>query len=287
MKTLFLHVVPSIILLSFTTEVSAALVDFVNGTWNFGSGAVTGWQQPILDTSPYTGTTTLSNGVQATFTITDFGTVIHTNPNTSEHMTSRAYDTGTGLYLTQSSGSAFDAEADPLTNYLRIDVALSSASAVEFFVHDIDRMNDVWDDAVYVESFVGGFGILGEGTVANYAALGSNLTTLTIHTQNLLSIRPDEIGNPPSSIIDDADELTTNSARINFADEVQYFSFYYWDRDADASESNNQLIHLAGISVLDMSEVPEPSTWAFLTITGLAGFVRKRRLSKRNSHVAC
>jgi hypothetical protein len=263
----------------------AALVDFTNGTWNHGSGNVTGWQQPTLDTSPYTGTTTLSNGIQATFTIRDIGDVFHTNPNTSQHMTNRSYTNGgTGLYLTQSSGSAFNGRRSSLSDYLRIDVALSVASYVEFFVHDIDISDENWDDAVYVESFSSGFGAVGSGTRANYASLGTDLTTETLHSQGLLSIRPDDnSGNPPSSLILAADLLTSNSAQINFATDVRYFSFYYWNRDFEASDGDNQLIHLSGISAFNASEVPEPSTWAFLSITGFAAFCRKRRQAKRDS----
>ena len=44
----------------------ADYIDFANGTWNFGSGDVVGWQQPSLTVGDYTGTTTLTNGVTAT-----------------------------------------------------------------------------------------------------------------------------------------------------------------------------------------------------------------------------
>src|SRR5690606_6974971 len=78
----------------------ADYIDFANGTWNFGSGDVVGWQQPSLTVGDYTGTTTLTNGVTATVRIRDFGSLNHVaSSGSANHLSTTTLGSGSGVYL--------------------------------------------------------------------------------------------------------------------------------------------------------------------------------------------
>jgi len=268
----------------WTNSSPADLIDFSDGTWNHGSGNVTGWQQPTLDTSPYSGLTNLSNGLDVTITVRDFGDVFHTNSNTANHMTPYQYPdntAGDSLYLTQSSGSAYNSNNGDLENFLRIDIEFSAEAFTDFYVHDIDISDENWRDAVYVESFDSGFGNVGDGNRANYSA-GDDIEFLTLHDQNLFSLVADNqtSGNPPSSSIGAADDLTDNSAYFTFNDSVRFVSVYYWNRDNDASDFDNQLIHLAGLRAFDAATIPEPGSYWLLSLCAIVGLQRIRSRKK-------
>ena len=263
------------VLFSIPSSMEGAVVDFVNGTWNHGSGNVTGWRQPPINTTPYSGTSILSNGAQISLTIRDFGTVNHNISASSDHLTADTLGGGSGLTLNQSSGSAYNDRNSSLNNYVRVDVALSEASYIEMFFHDIDNGNgsalDDWTDALYAESFNSGFGTLGSGTRST-DTLGSALTTTTLHTQGLVTIIP-KSGTPnvQNSIVTAPDLLTSNSAKIGFTQPVQYFSFYYWNRNSTAEFQDNQRIIFSAFNVY-AANVPEPRSWLLLGLTGLVGF---------------
>lgn len=266
----------------FPSAANAEMVDFVNGIWNFGSGNVTGWQQPPLTDDDYSGTTTLSNGITVTVRFRDIGSVNHTASSASaDHLSPTVDGGGLGLNLNQSSGSAFNFINGSLNSYLRMDVTFSAPVETSLFLHDIDRSQNNWVDTVFAESFTGSFGAVGTGDIADYT-LGSNLDIVELHTQDLDSIIPETgTGDVSTGIIDFPTELTPHSAEIGFDDTIERFSLYYWNRDFQASNSDNQRLILTAFEVINPNPVaiPEPGSVALLSLAGAIGFFwnRKRR----------
>jgi hypothetical protein len=245
--TPFRVVAVALCLLAGSTQVaSAALVDWAEGTWEFGGPSVTGWVAPsssqIAEASAYTGST-LAGFVGASWYTAGSAVASHGGLGGIQPRLSTTFNGGQGTLGVLSVGANNDSNGDDPSvapaNYVILTLTFANpVDVTRFVIGDVDRGGSTsWEDFIAVEGKLWGSGV---GTV--YGTAAGNNETLTFGS--LAGVHG------TASV---SNGTTDGNVSVGFSGAVDEISFYFMQGPITGSSQ-----HGVWIEDIEFSEVPEP-----------------------------
>jgi len=251
------------ILFAGPSVIDADIASFDASSWDHGNGSQIGWND-----GEFIGVTQLDDGNETLqIESNTFGTAVPTGDHFSR--IDASFFTGFAFQLLPST----TVNTTSFGNYGRFDFTFSFPVQLDSFtLTDVDRFNGRWSDIIAAEGFStqtpGG---VGSGFSPNYA-FESTTNLEEVSAFNLSAVRPQP---STSNVLNTPDSHVT----FNFTEEIQSFSIYYWNENANDTRAGTQTIGIRGneFEISQFVPVPEPANGIFAILLAITTVLRRIR----------